>query len=91
MKFTYEEALKEMDFLVEKMQLALPKESYRIRCAWEVIKTPSKVEDDAMDEGWDEGYEIGKRDGYDHGYDEGYEEGYVEGLRDGDTQGVEES
>ena len=32
MNFTYNEALREMDFLVEKMQLALPKESYRIQC-----------------------------------------------------------
>lgn len=86
MNFTYEEALKEMDFLVEKMQLALPKESDRIQCAWEVIKTSDKtVEEDALDEAWNDGYEMGRREGYDCGYDEGYEVG-VE-----DTQGGEDS
>lgn len=84
MNFTYEEALKEMDFLVEKMQLALPKESYRIRCAWEVIKTSNKVEDETLDEAWNDGYEMGRREGYDCGYDEGYEVGVK------DTQGGED-
>ena len=91
MKFTYEEALKEMDFLVEKMQLALPKESFRIQCAWEAIKTSNKAGwDDALDEAWNDGYETGKHEGYDYGYEEGYSEGYDEGKRDGDTQGDEE-
>ena len=43
MNFTYEEALKEMDFLVEKMQLVLPTESYRIQCAWEAIKSTGGI------------------------------------------------
>lgn len=95
MNFTYEEALKEMDFLVEKMQLALPKESYRIQCVWEVIKASDKVvEEKALDDAWSAGYEEGKREGYDSGYDDGhnagYDDGYSEGWRDGDTQGVEE-
>lgn len=86
MYFTYEEALKEMDFLVEKMQLALPKESYRIRCAWEAIKTADETaQEDALDEAWNDGYEMGRREGYDCGYDEGYEVGVK------DTQESEDS
>lgn len=85
MNFTYEEALKEMDFLVEKMQLALPKESYRIQRAWEAIKTADETaQEDALDEAWNDGYEMGRREGYDCGYDEGYEVGVK------DTQGDEE-
>ena len=89
MNFTYEEALKEMDFLVEKMQLALPKESYRIQCAWEAIKTADKTaQEEALDDAWNDGYEMGKHEGYDYGYEEGYSEGYDEGLQD--NQGGEE-
>lgn len=89
MNFTYEEALKEMDFLVEKMQLALPTESYRIQCAWEVIKASHKVEDETLDEARNDGYEMGKREGYNCGYDDGHYDGYNKGLRD--NQGDEES
>lgn len=32
MNYSFDEAMKEMDFLVEKMQLVLPTESYRIQC-----------------------------------------------------------
>ena len=32
-----------MDFLVEKMQLVLPTESYRIQCAWEAIKSTGGI------------------------------------------------
>lgn len=75
MNFTYEEALKEMDFLVEKMQLVLPTESYRIQCAWEAIKFVKGNSDDDLDEAWNEGYDAGKREGYDNGYDDGYSAG----------------
>lgn len=86
MNFTHEEALKEMDFLVEKMQRVLPTESYRIQCAWEAIKTADETaQEDALDEAWNDGYEMGRREGYDCGYDEGYEVGVK------DTQESEDS
>ena len=75
MNFTYEESLKEMDFLVEKMQLVLPTESYRIQCIWEAVKAEKVYSDDALDEAWNEGYDMGKREGYDNGYDDGYSAG----------------
>lgn len=76
MNYSFDEAMKEMDFLVEKMQLALPTESYRIQCAWEAIKSEGvHVSDDALDEAWNEGYDMGKLEGYDNGYDDGYSAG----------------
>lgn len=86
MNFTYEEALREMDFLVEKMKLSLPKESYRIQSVWEVIKTSSKeAEGDVPDEAWNDGYEMGRREGYDCGYDEGYEAGVKDAQESEDS------
>lgn len=78
MNYTYEEALKEMNFLVEKMQLVLPTESYRIQCAWKVIKSTEGYSEDALDEAWNEGYDMGKQEGYDNGYDDGYSDGVAD-------------
>ena len=71
MRYTYTEALQEMDALVEKMKMVFPEEAYKIQCTWESVQEgfESQVsEDDA----YDDGFEDGERAGYDRGYDEGW-------------------
>lgn len=66
MRYSYEEARKEMDFYVEKMKLASPEEAYRIQCVWESML---------------HGYGDGKEEGYEDGYDDGYEDAKAEYSR----------
>lgn len=55
MNYSFDEAMKEMDFLVEKMQLVLPTESYRIQCIWEAVKAEY---DRILDVGLDSAYNL---------------------------------
>lgn len=38
MRYTYTEALQEMDALVEKMKTVFPEEAYKIQCTWESVQ-----------------------------------------------------
>lgn len=80
MRYTYTEALQEMDALVEKMKMVFPEEAYKIQCAWESVQ--EGFESQSNDDAYEDGFKDGKQTGYDAGYDRGYDDGYVDCERE---------
>ena len=74
MRYTYTEALQEMDALVEKMKMVFPEEAYKIQCTWESVQ--EGIESQENEDAYKDGFKDGKQTGYDKGYDNGYDKGY---------------
>lgn len=78
MNYSYDEAVTEMERLVELMKDLLPSDAHRISSLWGVLLQGDKTSEEAIDSAYDDGYQDGKNDGHDKGYDEGYEAGYAD-------------
>lgn len=84
MNYTFDEAIGEMDALVNKLREVFPTEAYKLSCLWEVVSNQSSYTQEQIDEAYDDGYAAG-RDAvleneaeYEQGYEDGYEDAHSE-------------
>lgn len=81
MKYTFDEAIGEMDVFVNKLKEMFPTEAYKLSCLWEVMSNQSSYTQEQIDEAYDDGYAAGSdlaREEYDRGYEDGYEDAHSE-------------
>ena len=81
MNLTYDEAVNEMELLVDKIKELFPTESYKLSVVWGKI-----LEGEASEEQLAQSYEAGYSDGREEGGDARYDEGYNDGYSDAESE-----
>lgn len=78
MNFTFDEAIGEMDVLVNKLKEIFPTEAYKLSCVWDVVSNQYNYTQEQLDESYDAGYSAGTETANEVEYHRGYEDGYAD-------------
>ena len=88
MNLPYDEAVREMELLVDKIKELFPTEAYKLSVVWSKI-LEGEASEEQLAESYEAGYSNGREEGGDARYDEGYNDGYSDAESEYGVKGSE--